>query len=143
MSAGVTLSEAAEVMKNLGCRDALNLDGGGSTTMNILGLNVNRPSDAVGERAVANGIAFYGPKLSANDTKMKFQIVGPLVVNGKAQARVIDGNGKEIPNIEVIWSLQGGAWIDQGGQINCLKAGPATLQAFCRGSLLSAKVTVK
>ena len=30
-SAGVTLREAARVMRSLGARDALNLDGGGST----------------------------------------------------------------------------------------------------------------
>ena len=143
MSAGATLSEAAEIMQSLGCRDALNLDGGGSTTMNILGLNVNRPSDKAGERPVANTIAFYGPKLPSLDTKMRFQIVGPLTVNGKAQARVVDGNGKEVPNIEIIWSMQGGAWIDQGGQITGLEAGTVNLQAFCRGTILSAKITIK
>lgn len=143
MSVGATLSEAAEIMKDLGCRDALNLDGGGSTTMNILGLSINRPSDKTGERTVANGVAFYGPKLPIIDTKMKFQIVGPLIVDGKAQARVVDGSGKEVPNIEILWSLQGGAWIDQGGQINGLEKGPVTLQAFCRGTLLTAKITIK
>lgn len=32
-SAGLTLSQLAQVMKDLGCTTAYNLDGGGSTTM--------------------------------------------------------------------------------------------------------------
>ena len=44
-----------------GVWDALNLDGGGSTTMAIGGRYVNRPSDATGERPVANALAVVGP----------------------------------------------------------------------------------
>jgi Phosphodiester glycosidase len=55
-SAGVTLREAARVMRSLGARDALNLDGGGSTAMVIRGELVSRPSDPSGERAVSDGI---------------------------------------------------------------------------------------
>jgi Phosphodiester glycosidase len=55
-SAGVTLAEAARVMRSLGARDALNLDGGGSTAMVVRGEVVNRPSDLSGERAVSDGI---------------------------------------------------------------------------------------
>jgi hypothetical protein len=36
-SAGVTLPEAARVMRSLAARDALHLDGGGSTTMTVRG----------------------------------------------------------------------------------------------------------
>ena len=40
----------------LDLRDALNLDGGGSTTMVVQGKIVNRPSDAGGPRAVSDAI---------------------------------------------------------------------------------------
>jgi exopolysaccharide biosynthesis protein len=62
-AAGMTLNELAEFMHLLGCRDAVNFDGGGSTTMwiNKKPFNgiVNMPSDNKkfdheGERAVAN-----------------------------------------------------------------------------------------
>ena len=43
-------------MRAFGARDALNLDGGGSTTMTVRGRVVNRPSDAAGERPVSNGL---------------------------------------------------------------------------------------
>jgi Phosphodiester glycosidase len=55
-SVGMTLPEAARLMRSLGARDALNLDGGGSSTMTIRGEVVNRPSDRVGERPVSNGL---------------------------------------------------------------------------------------
>jgi hypothetical protein len=55
-SAGMTLAEAARLMRSLGARDALNLDGGGSTTMVVRGQVVNRPSDPGGERRVSNGV---------------------------------------------------------------------------------------
>ena len=62
-AAGMTLYELAELMRLLKCSDAVNLDGGGSTTMWIEGKPfngvVNMPSDNrkwdhEGERAVAN-----------------------------------------------------------------------------------------
>jgi exopolysaccharide biosynthesis protein len=43
-------------MRSLGARDAINLDGGGSSTMVVRGEVVNRPSDRVGERPVSNGL---------------------------------------------------------------------------------------
>jgi len=54
-SAGVTLAEAARTMIALGARDALALDGGGSTTMVIRGRVVNRPSGG-SERGVSDAI---------------------------------------------------------------------------------------
>ncbi len=53
-SVGMTLVEFAELLTELGCNTALNLDGGGSTTMVINGEVVNSPSDPTGERLVAN-----------------------------------------------------------------------------------------
>jgi hypothetical protein len=59
-SAGVTLSEGARVMRSLGARDALNLDGGGSTAMAVRGRAVSRPSDPSGERPVSDAIVVLG-----------------------------------------------------------------------------------
>ena len=61
-SDGATLRETAELLQAMGAVDALNLDGGGSTTMVVRGAGdrlavVNRPSDATGERPVANALA--------------------------------------------------------------------------------------
>lgn len=42
-SIGLTLAELANLMKSLGCTNAINLDGGGSTVMYVNGQIVNRP----------------------------------------------------------------------------------------------------
>jgi hypothetical protein len=55
-SVGMTLVELAELMRRLGAWQALNFDGGGSTTMVIDGAIVNAPSDASGEREVGNAL---------------------------------------------------------------------------------------
>jgi hypothetical protein len=59
-SDGMSLEELARLMARLGARDALNLDGGGSTTMVVRGTVVNRPSDAAGERGVGNALVLVG-----------------------------------------------------------------------------------
>jgi hypothetical protein len=55
-SVGMTLVELATLMRRLGAWQALNFDGGGSTTMVIDGALVNTPSDTTGERAVGNAL---------------------------------------------------------------------------------------
>jgi large repetitive protein len=54
-SRGVTLVEFAQIMKDLGAVDALNLDGGGSTTMVVQGQVVNKPSDGF-QRSISNAV---------------------------------------------------------------------------------------
>jgi hypothetical protein len=55
-SGGMTLVELANVMRELGAWQAMNFDGGGSTTMVVEGRVVNHPSDKEGERAVGNAL---------------------------------------------------------------------------------------
>ncbi|OLC29848.1 MAG: hypothetical protein AUH31_05955 [Armatimonadetes bacterium 13_1_40CM_64_14] len=55
-SLGMTLVELALEMRRLGAVDAMNLDGGGSSTMVVSGRVVNLPSDENGERAVATSL---------------------------------------------------------------------------------------
>ncbi|MEV0717361.1 phosphodiester glycosidase family protein, partial [Asanoa sp. NPDC050611] len=66
-SRGVTLTELGRLMASLGAHDALNLDGGGSSTLvarepGAPAVRVeNAPSDG-SERPVPNGLAVYAPK---------------------------------------------------------------------------------
>lgn len=53
---GVSVPEAAAVARALGMIAAINLDGGGSTTMVVGGEVVNSPSDEAGERPVGDAI---------------------------------------------------------------------------------------
>ncbi len=55
-AAGMTFAELQALCARLELRDALNLDGGGSTTMVVKGVVVNKPSDPGGPRAVSDVI---------------------------------------------------------------------------------------
>ncbi len=53
-SKGMTLSEFARLFEDLGCTDAYNLDGGGSSTMYFMGRVVNDPLGRGNERGVSD-----------------------------------------------------------------------------------------
>lgn len=66
-SVGMSLRETASLLRDMGAREAINLDGGGSSAMVTHNPAdpgavrvVNKPSDAVGERPVANALAVIG-----------------------------------------------------------------------------------
>jgi exopolysaccharide biosynthesis protein len=57
---GLALNDLAELLIELGAVDAINLDGGGSTTMVVKGAVVNFPTDPTGERPVSDAIVVRG-----------------------------------------------------------------------------------
>jgi hypothetical protein len=66
-SVGMTMWELTELLIALGARDGLSLDGGGSTTMTVLGKTRNRISDPK-PRPVANALVVrYRPDLPIRD----------------------------------------------------------------------------
>lgn len=66
-SVGMTMWELAELLLDMGATHALSLDGGGSTTMTVLGKIRNRYSDPV-ERPVASSLVVrYDPALAVRD----------------------------------------------------------------------------
>jgi len=58
ISIGMTLEELAELMRQLGAVDAMNLDGGGSSTMVVRGIVLNAPSDGT-PRPVSNALLVW------------------------------------------------------------------------------------
>ena len=60
-SQGYTFYELAKILADYGCKEAYNLDGGGSSTMYFNGVLVNKPTDgtSVGERVVSD-IVYIG-----------------------------------------------------------------------------------
>lgn len=65
LSVGMTLGELARYFLKLGCRDALNLDGGGSTTFWLLGNVVNSPSQGH-QRPAANTLVLLQKEAAAH-----------------------------------------------------------------------------
>jgi exopolysaccharide biosynthesis protein len=56
ISLGMSFTELQHLAKKLNLVNALNLDGGGSTTMVVKGRIVNHPSDAAGPRKVSDAL---------------------------------------------------------------------------------------
>ncbi len=56
---GLSLKNVADLLLELGCTAAINLDGGGSSCMLINGKETIIPSDKNGQRAVTNALAIY------------------------------------------------------------------------------------
>ena len=59
LSSGMSLVMLAKLLEDYGAIEALNLDGGGSTTMFIRGVVVNSPSDKTGERPVSDALLLF------------------------------------------------------------------------------------
>ena len=55
-SLGATYKEVQEVMYKLGAINAINLDGGKSTTMYYDGDIINTPSNSMGERTIPTAV---------------------------------------------------------------------------------------
>lgn len=56
---GMTLKNVADILLELGCSDAINLDGGGSSCMLVNGIETIIPSDNNGQRTVTSALAIY------------------------------------------------------------------------------------
>lgn len=115
-SRGLTQAEWAALLLKLGAYQALNLDGGGSTTVvarlpgeTYAGL-VNRPSEGV-ERSIGNGIGLFssaprgelaGLVLSAEDTNIPLKGRRAITVKGFDTAY----NPVAVDKTEVTWSVE-------------------------------------
>ncbi len=99
-SVGVTLLELTRTFEQLGATDAVNLDGGGSTTMTMHGTIVNRPSES--GRGNSSGLFLHVPERTwylrdprsggpATSTA-SFSFVGDQVL-----ACDFDGDGRDTP----------------------------------------------
>lgn len=102
---GTSYEETAQLLIALGCEFAINLDGGGSTTIWVEGLGVcnhpcdNRAYDHAGERAVANALFVRAPaivEVDDDDAKLTggdFEVVKDgKDVRGKDCARFLGGD---------------------------------------------------
>lgn len=142
MSVGCTLAEMSAIMGRLGCVDAINLDGGGSTTINLFGVTLNRPSDGQ-ERKIANAILIMGTPKKPTEDELKIE--GPSATEpGKTVVyRVLNSKGVMVQTTEVLWSAQGEGWIDQSGTVQAMKPGMVAITAYARGKILKASLEIK
>lgn len=138
-SRGATLFELSKIAAGLGCVEALNLDGGGSSELTIGQSVVNRPSDGA-ERPIANALVVTAPFASLDGT---YVIAGreEVALGTGADYRVLDRE-VEIPGASVVWSAEGAAWVDQGGRLRPIQTGEAIVRAWIGGKVVEKRVRI-
>ena len=148
-SAGATLDEMADIMQKFGCVDAINLDGGGSTDIDLYGMVLNRPVErqqgqeaVINERKIANAVLFYGDAPTPSGDPLKIVVPDKVTTTDTPDLTVTQDDGTEVPNNDVIWACTGSAFIDQGGRLHILGPGTATIQAHAHGQTVTATVTI-
>jgi hypothetical protein len=95
-SVGMTPRQFARLFRRLGARWALNLDGGGSTTMFVKGGVVNRPSDSGGERAVSSALLVLpGPDKREAEPSLFSDSTPPQggIISVKARRQIATNDG--------------------------------------------------
>ena len=91
-SEGMTLQELAQLFLELGCAEAMNFDGGGSTTMVVRNTVVNSPSGGVA-RAVVNALALFSAAPAGPPEHLAIEPTEVSVLSGDwvtLQARGLD-----------------------------------------------------
>ncbi len=103
-SVGMTLGELAELMNSLGARSAINLDGGGSSTMWLNGQRANRPSDGY-ERGVGSALVV----LPGADAGQDDLVVAPAAPAGAKPAASTRPQARREPSYPLVSPVVGGA----------------------------------
>lgn len=133
-SVGMSLPELANYMLSIGCWNAVNLDGGGSTTMVVRNRVVNSPSDATGERSVANALLAIS-EIYASEVIDSFYLWPRQIFIDSTQSKKIEIYGKDIWGYEidvlpteVQWEVQGiQGYVDSLGFFYPLQVGSGIL----------------
>lgn len=134
-SRGMTMSELANLMANLGCYKAVNLDGGGSTNMVASTIwqekihTVNKPSE---NRKVVNAVGFSYNAQPSEPYGIDLKSDKPCVFIGQSiniSAAIYDKNKRPVSG-EISWHASGGNIAD--GIFTGTEGGMATLNASCK-----------
>ncbi|MDI6828254.1 MAG: phosphodiester glycosidase family protein [Armatimonadota bacterium] len=128
VSTGMPLKDLAELMLSLGCVDAMNLDGGGSTTLSTWFGTLNSPSDGW-LRPLPNALAVLIEE--AEDAEVpEFTIAvppDPIVAGTIVPLSLVDSSGNPIdPKLveKAVWSMNGVTnFVDQGGVLHAGRVG--------------------
>lgn len=142
-SGGVDLDELATLMLSQGAVQALNMDGGGSTTMDVrlpgdvdVSL-VNRPS-AGREVWVANSLIVFSSIPTGPLATLSVATAASSLWMGEAASMTVKGqdaalNGVALAPGEVAWTVSGPGAISTAGRYSATAPGTATVVATARG----------
>lgn len=156
ISRGVTLTDMARILQRYGAWNAINLDGGGSTTMSVGGLTVSSPEGGGAERPVADMLLVYSdrafqsvaPMLPAvpRGTMAKLLVpAAPVFVGSATPLKVQKGRevlSGSLPGILWQGPANGVGFVNQKGYLIATALGSGTITALYRGQVLTARVAV-
>jgi|YNPNPStandDraft_1061719.scaffolds.fasta_scaffold00782_12 hypothetical protein len=148
ISRGISLTDLALLMVKLGAVNAINLDGGGSTTLSIRGLVVNSPSGGA-QRPVANALAVFSETPNYEELP-DLKISGlpdPVYANEGAQLSLTWGDRGESLTQEqlsrVIWGTDGQAgFVNQMGYFTPVRPGKCKVTALYGSQSVTLDVTI-
>lgn len=137
LSVGINLPDLARLMVEMGCVEALNLDGGGSSTMTVGRELVTFPSDPGGARSVSNALVVRRTAPLGPPARVQVVPEATLIPAGarlRLAVRVTDAAGEELawqPEWSATWSLDtpaggGGARLatESGGRSAVFESSP-------------------
>lgn len=138
LSGGMTLQELAEWLRAEGAVEAMNLDGGGSTTFALRNLVVNSPSQGT-QRLVANALlVLINEQPPAEEGELALlpadgstvadgvvRVAAGTQVRFRAVRQRPDGTLEDLPDDAVTWALAGQVGLlAQDGTLLGMRAGP-------------------
>ncbi|MGI4789658.1 MAG: phosphodiester glycosidase family protein [Janthinobacterium lividum] len=164
-SKGVSLASLALILKRYGAWNAINFDGGGSTTMAVGGLTVSSPGGTGSERPVADMLLVYSDRALQTDAPALPTLTGEAeagqddtppaqIVLPKSALRVgiaiplrLQEGTRTLPGSTpgILWQgpVSGGiGFVNQKGYLITTAPGSGTVSAFYKGKLLTVLVTV-
>lgn len=148
VSEGVTSKDLAAIMANVGCVDALNFDGGGSSTLYLKDFGVrNVPSEGA-LRNVVNGLFVTTPVTTDNEiAQIRFEDYAKHLAKGESYSPVIYGYNskgvlvsKNVAGCEL--SASSPSVNINGGTVTCNDDATFALKASYNGMSASIAVTV-
>jgi exopolysaccharide biosynthesis protein len=141
-SKGVSLSELADILLGLNITNAINLDGGGSTSLVIKNIYINQPSDKT-PREIANAILIYAADASeiepsesmieGNQQKDLIMTMPEtnLVLNQTINLTLPEDAEKE----NLLWGTQEGKFfVSQKGELMTIGIGSGTAIAISKSN---------
>lgn len=145
-SVGVSLYDLAETLRGLGATEALNLDGGGSTTFWGAGQVLNAPSGDV-ERPVADALFLVNAWPPGEPARLRLSASpSAVLVGGELPLRLEawDALGNRLEALAPQWSVtppEAGT-VSASGVFRAQKAGTATIAAHAGSAGASLEVRV-
>jgi len=148
ISKGINLPDLASLMKKLGAVNAINLDGGGSTTLSYRGSIINSPSGGE-QRQVADALLVFSDPIALPELpKLKLNLPQAEIAAGEgAQLYLTWGDDAQVLTPDqlknVVWGTgNASGFVNQMGYLTPIKLRRGSVSAYYGSQIVSSDVKV-